>query len=335
MRLVGISGMTGVSEATLEEYGRLVSKACPEARVDILSRDVLPEEEIIRKLQGYEVLMSGFQPMTEKAYAETGLRAYCACSIGFDFTNPRAASRHQVLVTNNPEYCVAEVAEHAVALILNCARGIYKMGPLVKGGHWGFPALRPLSRFAGSTVGLYGFGRIPRLIARRLAGFEVDIVTCDPFVSAAQAEAGGARLVDFEELIRASDYLSLHAPLTEATRGVFSEPVFRKMKATAYLINTARGPIVDQEALYRALAEGWIKGAGLDVLENEPPTDRDRRIIELPNVTVTGHSAFYSDESLARQTVLTAENIVRVLKGERPENVVNPEVLELVDWIAQ
>ena len=335
MRLVGISGMTGVSEATLEEYGRLVSAAVPDARVDVLSKDVLPEEEIIKKLQGYEVLMSGFQPMTEKAYAETGLKAYCACSIGFDFTNPPAASKHDVVVTNNPEYCVEEVAEHAVALILNCARQIYKMGPLVKGGHWGFPVLRPLSRFKGSTVGLYGFGRIPRLIARKLSGFEVNIITCDPFISAAQAEEGGARLVDFEEMIRLSDYISLHAPLMDSTKGIFNEEVFRKMKDSAYLINTARGPIVDQEALYRALTEGWIKGAGLDVLENEPPKDADRKIIELPNVTVTGHSAFYSDESLANQTVLTAENIVRVLKGEMPRNVVNRDVLDRVDWISK
>lgn len=332
MKLVGISGMRGVADAVLERYGEIVAKACPDARVDIFSKEILPEDEIIERLQGYDILMSGFQPMTEKAYADTNLKAYIACSIGFDFTNPEAATKHGVVVTNNPLYCLDEVAEHAAALILSCARGINTMTSYVKNGNWGFGVLRPMNRFKGSTVGLYGFGRIPRMVAKRLSGFDLKIITADPFITAGQAKEGGAELVDFNTLIERSDYISIHAPLNKSTQGVFNKDVFKKMKNTAYLINTARGPIVDQEALYRALVDGDIRGAALDVLEHEPPQESDRKIIELPNVVCTGHCAFYSDDALDRQTELTAENIIHVLKGELPENIVNREVLETINW---
>lgn len=330
---VVISGMTGMSEETLAEYQKNIEQEYRAAEVVVASIPPLPEKEIIEALQGADILLSGFQPMSDRAYAETRLTAYCACSIGFDFTNPGGATKQGVIVTNNPAYCVDEVAEHTVALLLHCARGLYKMIPYVKEGNWGFKHLRPVNRLAGSIVGLYGFGRIPRAIAKKLSGFEVKVIACDPFVSQEQADEYNVRMVDFEEMVGSSDFISIHAPLIPATKGIFNEAVFRKMKPSAFIINTARGPIIEQEALYKALRENRIKGAALDVLENEPPRETDRKIVELPNVVVTGHTAFYSDQSLEEQLRQTTEEVGRVLREERPRNIVNKDVLNKISWL--
>lgn len=330
---IAICGMPGITPETLNEYVRVIAAKNDTAQVDLIAPGILPEDELIEKLQGYDILMSGFQPMSDKAYAETKLMAYCACSIGVDFTNHQGATKHGVLVTHNPEYCIDEVAEHVVAFMLDCARGLYKMVPYVKSGNWGFPYLKPLHRFKGSTIGLYGFGRIPRMVAQKLAGFEVNIITCDPYVTPEQAQAGGAKLVSFDELIATSDFISIHAPLTPETQGCINASVFRKMRKNAFIINSARGPVINQEDLYEALQSGLIKGAALDVMTIEPPQEMEKKLIALPNVIVTGHSAFYSDEALELQIKLTAEEIERVLQGQMPKNIVNRTVLDRITWI--
>lgn len=329
---VCISGMTGVSDENLYSYKEKVEALYPGASVDILSKDILSEEEAIKLMRGYDILMSGFQIMTDKAYEKTGLKAFVACSIGFDFANVEAATKHGVVVSNNPQYCTAEVAEHSAALILACSRNVVKMSNAVRSGKWGFPVIAPQYRFEGSTVGLYGFGRIPRILAQKLSAFGVKIIACDPYVTQEMVDETGVTMVSFDELLSMSDYISLHSPLTKDTKGIFNEEAFNKMKTSACVINTARGPLINQDDLYTALLEGKIRAAALDVLESEPPTEKERKLIELPNVICTGHTGFYSEDALLKQNSLTVENIGRVLRGELPQNIVNKEVLDKIDW---
>lgn len=320
---VAIIGMTGVPSATLEQYKTNIEAAIKGAEVEIISVPVLPEDELIEKLQGFDILMSGFQPMTEKAYKETNLKAYCACSIGVDFTNAPIAKKYGVIVTNNPAYCIDEVAEHTVALMLEMARGLYKMIPYIKEGNWGFQCLKPLNRFKGSTIGFMGLGRIPRAAIKKLQGFEVNIIAYDPYVKQEDVIDLNVKMVDFNELIEKSDFISIHAPLTKTTEGIFNKNVFEKMKDSAYIINSARGQLINQEDLYEALINNQIKGAALDVLSKEPPQEMEKKLIALPNVVATSHSGFYSDQSMQVQTILTCEEIVRILKDEKPKHQVN------------
>jgi len=324
--------MKGVSDENLYSYKERVEALYPGSHVDILSKDILSEDEAIELMQGYDVLMSGYQEMTDLIYQKTNLVAFITCSIGYDFANVEAATKNGVIVANNPRYCTTEVAEHSAALILACARNVVKMSNAVHEGKWGFPVISPQYRFEGSTVGLFGFGRIPRLLAKKLSGFGVRIIAYDPYVTQEAADGTGVTMVSFDELLAQSDYISLHSPLKEDTKGIFNAEVFGKMKPNACLINTARGLLVNQDDLYDALLKGKIRAAALDVIENEPPTEKDRKLLELPNVICTGHTGFYSEDSLQNQNDLTVKNIGRVLRGELPENIVNKEVLEKVDW---
>ena len=325
--------MIGVSDENLFSYKQKVESRCPGSQVDILTKEILSEEDAIRMMQGYDVLMSGYQEMTKNIYDQTDLKAFIVCSIGYNFVNVEEATKHGVVVANNPAYCVQEVAEHICALILSLGRHIFVMGNAVRDGKWGFPVIAPQYRFSDSTVGFYGFGRIPKAASHSLSGFGCRIITHDPYIDPAVAKAVGAMPVSFDELVEQSDYLVIQVPLMPSTHGVFNADVFRKMKKTAYLINTARGQLIVQDDLYDALVSGEIAGAGLDVLENEPPRDADRRLIDLPNVICTGHTGFYSVESLENQNELTVANIIRVLNGELPENIVNKEVLDKISWV--
>ena len=329
---VCISGMIGVSDENLYSYKEKVETRCPGAQVDILTKEILSEDDAIRLMQGYDVLMSGYQEMTKKIYDQTDLKAFIVCSIGYNFVNLEEATKHGVVVANNPAYCVSEVAEHICAMILSLGRHIFVMGNAVKEGKWGFPTIAPQFRFSDSTVGFYGFGRIPKEAVRKLSGFGCRLITHDPYIDPAVAKAMGTETVSFDELAEQSDYLVVQVPLMPSTYGVFNADVFRKMKKTAFLINTARGQLVVQEDLYNALVNGEIAGVGLDVLENEPPKEEDRKLIALPNVICTGHTGFYSVESLENQNELTVANIIRVLNGELPENIVNREVLDKISW---
>ncbi|NLK73213.1 MAG: C-terminal binding protein [Clostridiales bacterium] len=329
---VVLTGMW-VDDERVEKLKQYILDEYPQADIKWLTQLPLPEEKIIEECREAEVLVAGHQEMTDKAYKELNLKAYCALSTGFNAANPDAATCNGILVTNVPDYCVDEVSVHTLMLMLACVRGINKLIPYVKGGNWGIEPIKPITRFEGCTIGLLGFGRIPRKVAKKLSGFDVNIIANDPYVKQDEADQYRVEMVSFEELVEKSDILSIHAPLLPTTKYIINEEVFKRMKPTSYIINTSRGPLIDQEALYLALSEGWIRGAGLDVLENEPPKEEDRKIIDLPNVIVSGHSGFYSEEALEDQLKLVSQEVGRVLRGEMPKNVVNKEVLNKIDWI--
>src|SRR5215510_11808279 len=214
-------------------------------------------------------------------YAEIGRRAidsFERCKIiarygiGVDIVDVDEATRRNIVVTNVPsDWCMNEVADHAVALLLALARKLPQYQRATRAGEWEWQTGRPIQRLQEGTVGLYSFGAIAREVARRMRGFGVkSIIACDPYADKKKAAAEDVRLVSFDELLKKSDYLVIQAPLTEETRGRFGDAELRRMKKGAILVNTARGPIVNDEDLYQVLKDGWLAGAGLDDLEEEP-----------------------------------------------------------------
>jgi len=246
--------------------------------------------------------------------------------IGVDNVDVAAATAAGIVVTRVPDYCIDEVSDHTLALLLALARKIPFANSRAHSGRWEMSAVVPIHRLRGSVLGLVGFGRIPQLVAPKAKAFGLKVVTYDPYVPQEITTSAGVERVDFAELVKVSDYISIHAPLMPETEGLFNADVFRNMKPAAYLINTARGPIVDETALARALDAGQLAGAALDVLSQEPPTGSP--FFGRDNVILTPHMSFYSVESLVELQTKAAEEVVRVLKGQAPRNPVNPEALK-------
>jgi D-3-phosphoglycerate dehydrogenase len=262
-------------------------------------------------------------------YATVGARAidaFTRCRViarygtGVDIVDVDAATRKGIWVTNAPnDWCADEVADHAVALWLAAARGICSYDRAARGGSWRWQDAAPLHRIRGRVLGLLGFGAIAELIAERARGFGVERWAHDPYKDDAELQAKGVRPVSFEELVEGSDFLVIQAPLTSSTRHLFDRDVLRRMKRTALLINTARGPIVEDAALDEALREGWIEGAALDDLEEEPAKVKDWRptnpLFRQSRAIITPHAAYYSETSIALVREIAATEAVRVLSG--------------------
>ncbi|UJR85521.1 dihydroxy-acid dehydratase [Sandaracinus amylolyticus] len=270
-------------------------------------------------------------------YAHVGARAIDAlthCRViarygtGVDIVDVDAATEHGIQVTNAPnEWCSDEVADHAVSLWLAAARKIPTYDAATRRGEWKWQTGKPIGRLRGRVFGLLSFGAIARSIADRARPFGVELWAHDPFLDGEVIRAHGVKPVSFAELVAGSDYLVIQSPLTSETRGLFGEDVLRSMKRSAILVNTARGPIVPDHVLHRALTEGWIAGAALDDLEEEPAKSRDWRpdnpLLALDNVIVTPHAAYYSEESIHMVRSIAASEVVRVLTGHRPSSPVN------------
>jgi D-3-phosphoglycerate dehydrogenase len=244
--------------------------------------------------------------------------------IGVDTIDLEAATRAGIIVTNNPTYCIEEVAEHTVALLLACARKIAFYDRMVRAGRWEVPPGKPIYRLAGGTLGLVGFGNIARQVAVRAAAFGMRVLYADPFVKEGQFDAPG-KMVGLDTLLADSDFVSLHPPLTQDTRKMMNDAAFAKMKPSAFLINCARGPVVDTEALVRALDAKKIAGCALDTTDPEPLPD-PHPLRGRENVIVAPHVAWYSEQAMAGLQAGAPGEVRRVLSGEWPVNVVNRAV---------
>jgi D-3-phosphoglycerate dehydrogenase len=260
-------------------------------------------------------------------------RVIALTGIGYDNVDIAAATEKGICVANNPYYCLEEVSDHTMALILACARKFYQVLPDIKNGKWStqtdyLSALKPLHRLSRQTLGLIGFGNIARALVPKARAFGLRIIAYAPHVPRVLFETFKVESVELDQLLEESDFVSLHTALTPETKHMMGLPQFKKMKRTAYFINTARGELVDERALYTALSEGLIAGAGLDVLESEPP-DQDNPLLKLSNVLITGHFAYYSEESREELFRWPWEEVARVLRGEWPEGLINPQVK---DW---
>lgn len=315
-------GVPGMVASDIEKMERYVREEYPGVDFHFYGEETLSKEELC-KLGRADVLISWDQEMDEEIYQALGLTAYCAASVGFNAANIKAASRSGVYVINVPDYCTDEVATHTVALMLALYRRFYVMMDYIREGHWDLGLMKGIKKFENSAVGLLGFGRIPRAVARKLSGFGVRMLAYDPYVDAQKMAQVGVEKVELEVLLRESDYLCLHSPLTEDTRHIIGREAFAQMKDGVFLINTARGALVDEEALYEALQSGKVQAAGLDVLSDEPPSDIGKKLIALENTLVTGHSSYASLEASDLQIRTTAQYTAAFLRGQAPANTLN------------
>ncbi len=284
-----------------------------------------PDETTLSSLASDAVaIMTCFARVTEAVIESAReLRVVARFGVGVDNIAVESASKRAIPVTYVPDYCVAEVAEHALALLLAQARGVVRYSQSVKRHTWDLSVAAPLRRIEHQTLGLIGCGRIGGRLAVKALGLGMRVLAYDPAVGATPE---GVTKVDLNELLEQSDFVSLHMPLTPDTRGFVGESVLRRMKPTAFLINTARGGLVDTATLARALREGWIAGAGLDVMPQEPIA-ADDPLLDLDNVVLTPHVAFYSEESLAELRRRTAQSVVDVLADRAPEHLWNADAL--------
>lgn len=284
-------------------------------------------EAILRVAKDADALFATYAKITAEMIRQmTRCRIISRFGIGVDNVDIPAATDKGIVVTKVPDYCIDEVSDHTMALLLSAVRKIPFANRMVHEGRWEMPAVVPIHRLRGTVLGLMGFGRIPQLVAPKAQAFGIRVVSHDPYIPKDVFARANVQSVEFAELLKISDYISIHSPLLPETQGLFNADAFRQMKPHAYLINTARGPIVDEAALARALDAGQLAGAALDVMPKEPPANSP--LFGRPNVIITPHTSFYSEESLVDLQTKAAEEVVRVLKGEAPKNPVNPEALK-------
>ena len=255
--------------------------------------------------------------------ALTRCRIISRYGVGYDNVDVKAATAKGIWVANVPDYCGEDVSDQALALLMSCVRKVALRDRQVRAGIWSIQSAGPQWRVKGKTFVFFGFGQIARILHRKLGGFQLGrVLVVDPFLDQTALRAFGVEKADWDTALREGDFFSIHMPLNDKTRSLFNEAAFRKMKPTAILINTSRGPIIDERALYRALAEHWINSAGLDVFEQEPVA-RDNPLLTLDNITVSGHTGWYTEESQTELKRKAAENVRDTLTQGKPKYPVN------------
>jgi D-3-phosphoglycerate dehydrogenase len=281
------------------------------------------EDELVAMAPQADAILTCFKQVTPAVVrAAPKLRVIGRYGVGVDNIAVSTATELGIPVTNVPVYCVDEVAEHALALILTLARGTALYDASVRDGAWDLAVGMPLHRIAGSTLGIVGFGHIGQALATRARALGLTLLVNDRSATEADVASFGATLVGLDDLLAASDIVSIHLPLTPETNGLIDARRIALMRPTALLVNCARGAIVDLDALAEALAERRIAGAGLDVFVPERlPVDHP--LVGLRNVALTPHVAFYSEESIAELQRRATQNVIDVLSGIRPEHIVN------------
>jgi len=260
-------------------------------------------------------------------------RIIAGIGVGYDTTDVEAATELGIVVTNVPDYCLDEVSGMAVALMLALGRKLFQADRGVRENQNLYTrnrkalmeTLYPVFRMRPQTVGIIGLGKIGTATALKARGLGMRVIAYDPYVLGAVMESRGVEPVDFDQLLKESDFISIHTPLNRETSKLVGYEEFRKMKRTCYFINTARGGCVDQEALVRALEEGLIAGAGIDVTVDEP-ISKENPLLKMGNVILTGHSAYYSTTSSAENFLKPMTQVVKAIRGQWPEYAVNPEV---------
>jgi len=321
--------MAGRAKVVLTDYvweSLDVEKETLGGLADLVTLQTKKPEEFLPQAADCDALLNTYAgPITAEAMARMpNCKIIARYGIGVDTIDLEAATRAGIIVTNNPTYCIEEVAEHTLALLLVCARKVTFYDRLVRGGRWEVPPGKPLFRLTGSTLGLVGFGNIARQVAVRAAAFGMRVLFVDPFVTEGQFDAPGKKM-ELPDVLREADFLSVHPPLTPQTRQMLNDEAFAQMKPTAVLINCSRGPIVDTAALVRALDAKQIAGCALDTTDPEPLPD-PHPLRGRDNVILTPHTAWYSEQAMVGLQAGAPNEVRRVLSGAWPVNVVNRAV---------
>jgi D-3-phosphoglycerate dehydrogenase len=274
-------------------------------------------EDILAVARDADAILVTYAKLTGDLIRQlTRCKAIGRFGLGVDNIDLVAAKEKGIAVNYVPDYCIREVSDHALAMLLALIRKIPFSNKLVQAGRWEMPAVVPIRRIEGTVLGLLGFGHIPRLVAPKAKAFGMKVIVHDPYAKPDVFKEAGVDGVDFGTLLATSDYLSVHAPLTPQTRGMMNAAAFAKMKKGAYIVNTARGPLVDEAALIAALDSGQLGGAALDVVAVEPLA-KDSPLLGRDNVIVTPHTAFYAIEALDELQSKCASDVARVLSGEK------------------
>ena len=283
-------------------------------------------EEVVDLADGVDAILTNWKRVPAEALdSAPGCLVVSRYGVGVDNIPVDHATELGILVVNVPDFCLQEVSDHAMALVLACARRVARYARETGAGTWRLDG-PGLPRLSEQTLGLVGFGNIARALVPKARGFGMRVLAWTPQLAASGVD-GVEVAGSLEQLLAESDYVSLHAPATPETAGLIGEPQLRAMKPTAYLVNTSRGALVDEDALVRALREGWIAGAALDVLRQEPAPP-DHPLLGFDNAIVTPHAAFYSDSAIVELQTKAATNVASVLRGTLPATVVNPAVRE-------
>ncbi len=291
------------------------------------------EDALIAAAADADVLIARSEPCTLKVIERLSkCRLIVTPKVGYDNIDIAGATAAGICVANISGLSVDEVSDHAMALVLDCARKITRLDGMIKAGGWRVfhgremqAVWRGITQLRGQTLGLVGFGAISRALVPKAQSFGLKVISFDPFIPSQVMEGMKVKQVSLEQLMQESDYVSVHTPLTAATRRMIGKPQFSLMKKTAYFINTSRGAVVDETALCDALINGKIAGAGLDVLAYEP-AKMDNPLLKMENVIITGHSAHYSDQAWDEQARRPAEEVARLIAGQWPRGWVNPQV---------
>ena len=310
---------------------QILQQAGFEIRLAQEGLDAMQPEVLKELLRGAEAAIAGLEPFNREVIeASPDLRVVARCGVGYDTVDVDACRDHDVLVTITPGTNQHSVAEHALAMMLALSRGFPQRDLIVRGKRpW---SKTPLPRFAGSTVGIVGLGRIGRALAERLPGLQVKTLAYEPYPDDEFVSRHGVRLTDLATLLRESDFISLHLPVTPESQGMINRDSIATMKRGAVLINTARGGLVVEGDLHAALTSGQLAGAGLDVLNDEPPAD-DHPLLALENVLFSPHAAGIDEQAHVDSITLCGQVVADLYQGKRPlECIVNREGIEQWQW---
>jgi D-3-phosphoglycerate dehydrogenase len=300
-------------------------------RIELVPAQCRTEDELIAACRDADALINQYAPISRKVIESLEkCKVITRYGVGVNTVDLQAATEKGICVANVPDYCIDEVADHALALLLAWARKVVVANQAVKTGVWDFKVTQPITRLRGKVLGLIGFGKIPQALAEKVKPLGLRVIAHDPYVPEALAREKGVKLVSLDELCREADLVSVHAPLTEATAGMVGKEQFDAMKRSAIVINTSRGPVIDESALIDALRTGRIAGAALDVVEQEPISP-DNPLLAMEQVILTPHVAWYSEEAAAEMRAKAAMGVVDVLLHEEyPKYLVNVQVKEKV-----
>lgn len=315
-----------ITDAEYPSFGS-EKKVLSQCNVNLVKYQCATEKELISKCKDADALLNQYAKITANVIEHLDhVKIIARYGIGVDNVDLDAATQKNIFVTN-VVYDICDVADHTIMLMLALTRKIFLMDKSIRKGEWDWKKFHPIPRIKGKTVGIIGLGRVGRQVARRLQGFDVHLLACDPYISTDVFKTYNAKQVDHKTLLEQSDIVTIHVPLTKETRNMISTNELKMMKKKVILINAARGGIVDEKALLNALKKREIAGAGLDVLEHEP-IHKDNLLLSCDNVIITPHMGWYSEDTVDEVQRIAAEQVLQCLQGKVPTNLVNKEVLK-------
>lgn len=304
---------------TIEYEQRIISAAGGK----LVAQNCKTDAEVIALAKDADIILVQYYEITARIIeALENCKLILRYGIGVNNVDIEAASKKGILVANVPDYAIEEVSDHTFMLILSLIRKMPVVTQAIKDGIWDVNIACPVQRVKGQTLGLVGYGRIPRLLNKKIKGFGFRVLAYDPYVSVDDVCEDCVTLVDFETLLEESDIISLHAPLSKSTKHLFHKETFSRMKETAYLVNTSRGGLIEEQDLIEAIENGVIAGAALDVVEDEPLSP-DSRLRQCDRIIVTPHMAWYSEKAQEMLQITTAEYAAMYMRGDIPPSVLN------------